>query len=314
MRYTPFGSYRLGNPSQLTDRAYTGQRENMDLGLYYYNARYYLPGAGRFLSADTLVPDPQNPQLFNRYAYSLNSPLNYSDPTGHCPNKIIVCIITGGETDGRKSKEKQYDLTAWLGREMVSNLRGPEMELVQMLAETGIADDPRYLAMNESMSGSFLAYQGAWFDLTRDYGVWDLKRNMQDVIGDSIVLCGEVSCGWFDYSVPGNIHYGFLAAAAGIPRGESYWAAGMLELVGTPFGQGDPGDFSTGFENPADKAAVEFGYNLFDKYGYDLTPADLMTELTPKVMSMLQKPENIPLIPAGHQPNSYPPGVFDYGR
>jgi hypothetical protein len=26
----------------------------------------------------------------------LNRPLNYSDPTGHCPNKITVCIIGGG--------------------------------------------------------------------------------------------------------------------------------------------------------------------------------------------------------------------------
>ncbi len=97
-RYTPFGSYRTGGPNELTDRAYTGQRENMALGLYYYNARYYVPGIGRFLSADTIVPDPASPQSLNRYTYVLNSPLNYSDPTGHCPNKITVCII--GSDDG----------------------------------------------------------------------------------------------------------------------------------------------------------------------------------------------------------------------
>ncbi len=89
MRYTPFGGYRSGGTNQITDRAYTGQRENMDLGLYYYNARYYLPGAGRFLSADTLVPNPQNPQSFNRYAYVLNRPLNFSDPTGHFSEDAI---------------------------------------------------------------------------------------------------------------------------------------------------------------------------------------------------------------------------------
>jgi RHS repeat-associated protein len=83
IRYYPFGGYRTGGPSPVTDRGFTGQRENMSLGLYYYNARYYLPGVGRFLSADTIVPDPQNPQSLNRYAYVLNSPLNYSDPTGH---------------------------------------------------------------------------------------------------------------------------------------------------------------------------------------------------------------------------------------
>jgi hypothetical protein len=38
---------------------------------------------GRFLSADTIVPSPGNPQSLNRYSYVLNAPLNYVDPTGH---------------------------------------------------------------------------------------------------------------------------------------------------------------------------------------------------------------------------------------
>jgi hypothetical protein len=40
---------------------------------------------GRFISADTMVPDGKNPQAFNRYAYALNSPLRYNDPSGHMP-------------------------------------------------------------------------------------------------------------------------------------------------------------------------------------------------------------------------------------
>ncbi len=53
------------------------------------NARFYLPGVGRFISADTIVPDPANPQALNRYSYVLNRPLALIDPTGHgeidCP-------------------------------------------------------------------------------------------------------------------------------------------------------------------------------------------------------------------------------------
>ena len=44
-------------------------------GLYFYNARYYDPALGRFASADTLVPQPQNPQSLNRYTYAANNPL-----------------------------------------------------------------------------------------------------------------------------------------------------------------------------------------------------------------------------------------------
>jgi hypothetical protein len=38
---------------------------------------------GRFLSADTMVPSPGNPQALNRYSYTLNNPVKYTDPTGH---------------------------------------------------------------------------------------------------------------------------------------------------------------------------------------------------------------------------------------
>jgi len=81
--YLPFGGYRGSVPTQtLTDRGYTGQKENLDLGLMYYNARYYLPGIGKFASAGTLIPDPANPQAFKRYSYILNNPINFVDPTG----------------------------------------------------------------------------------------------------------------------------------------------------------------------------------------------------------------------------------------
>jgi RHS repeat-associated protein len=51
-------------------------------GLYYYNARYYDAGMGRFISPDTIIPNPANPQSFNRYSYCLNNPLKYTDPSG----------------------------------------------------------------------------------------------------------------------------------------------------------------------------------------------------------------------------------------
>ena len=66
-----------------TDKLYTGQREIMGLGIYHYNARFYSPKLGRFLSADTIVPGFANPQNLNRYSYVGNSPLNYTDPSGH---------------------------------------------------------------------------------------------------------------------------------------------------------------------------------------------------------------------------------------
>jgi len=51
--------------------------------LLFYNARWYDPVIGRFISADTIVPQPGNPQSLNRYSYTANNPLRFVDPSGH---------------------------------------------------------------------------------------------------------------------------------------------------------------------------------------------------------------------------------------
>jgi hypothetical protein len=45
--------------------------------------RWYDAQLGRWISADSIVPEPGNPQNFNRFAYVLNNPLKYVDPSGH---------------------------------------------------------------------------------------------------------------------------------------------------------------------------------------------------------------------------------------
>jgi hypothetical protein len=46
-------------------------------------ARFYAPYIARWLSADTLVPEPGNPQALNRYSYVGGNALGFTDPTGH---------------------------------------------------------------------------------------------------------------------------------------------------------------------------------------------------------------------------------------
>jgi RHS repeat-associated protein len=81
VKYLPFGETRA-NPDIPTDKLFTGQRLD-GTGLYYYNARYYDPTIGRFISPDTVIQSMANPQCFNRYSYCLNNPLKYTDPSGH---------------------------------------------------------------------------------------------------------------------------------------------------------------------------------------------------------------------------------------
>ena len=109
-RYTPWGEVRVGD-TPTTTLDFTGQRRD-DSGLLFYNARYYDPALGRFLSADTVVPGSgaltktfidtveaeawaapkggtANPQDLNRYSYTNNNPVTRTDSSGHIIDTIV---------------------------------------------------------------------------------------------------------------------------------------------------------------------------------------------------------------------------------
>ncbi|MBR0538841.1 MAG: VCBS repeat-containing protein [Bacteroidales bacterium] len=64
------------------DRGYTGHEHLNDFGLINMNGRMYDPLMSTFLSVDSYVQAPDFSQNFNRYAYCLNNPLKYTDPSG----------------------------------------------------------------------------------------------------------------------------------------------------------------------------------------------------------------------------------------
>jgi RHS repeat-associated protein len=114
MKYYPFGETRSGGTP--TDRRFTGQRAESGLGsLYDYNARFYSPVLGRFLSADTIVPSSNNPQSLNRYSYVYNSPLNFTDPSGHCPKNDRLCEIIVKNIKDTYGIILQDDTAVWQG-------------------------------------------------------------------------------------------------------------------------------------------------------------------------------------------------------
>jgi len=61
---------------------FTGQKHDDDLDLIDMNGRVYDPVQKRFLTPDPVVSNPFFSQSYNRYAYVLNNPLRYTDPSG----------------------------------------------------------------------------------------------------------------------------------------------------------------------------------------------------------------------------------------
>jgi RHS repeat-associated protein len=61
---------------------FTGKERDVETGLDYFGARYYSSIQGRFTSVDPGSFVPADPQSWNRYPYTQNNPLKFTDPTG----------------------------------------------------------------------------------------------------------------------------------------------------------------------------------------------------------------------------------------
>ncbi|MFA6281950.1 MAG: RHS repeat-associated core domain-containing protein, partial [Candidatus Omnitrophota bacterium] len=92
--YTPYGTVAQTTGTSVTNYKFTG-KELDSSGLYFYGARYYDPEIGRFITADTIVQSPLNPQTLNRYTYCNNNPINYIDPTGHWFWFAVAAVFIG---------------------------------------------------------------------------------------------------------------------------------------------------------------------------------------------------------------------------
>lgn len=104
--YDPWGKKRYTNwtdptPTQplvssSTNKGFTGQEHIDKAGVVNMGARLYDPSLARFLSPDSTVQAPLNPQTLNRYSYAGNNPMSYDDPSGHSflsVLRIVAAIV-----------------------------------------------------------------------------------------------------------------------------------------------------------------------------------------------------------------------------
>ncbi len=116
--YKPYGElYQAASPGKDIFRAkFSGKEWDKDSELYYFNARYYDPFTGRFMSADSLLEGgtPRSTPAFNPYAYANNSPVVYVDPSGHFffLAIIIVAVIVGAYMGGAATNGS-WNPAAW---------------------------------------------------------------------------------------------------------------------------------------------------------------------------------------------------------
>ncbi len=90
-RYTVFGEQieiardnnQIAPVLGITEKGFTGHEHVPGSQFVHMGGRIYHPLIGRFMQADIVVQNPKAPVNYNRYAYVMNNPLGYTDPTGY---------------------------------------------------------------------------------------------------------------------------------------------------------------------------------------------------------------------------------------
>ena len=126
-RYSAFGEIRYTNGITVTDKMYTGQQQETEIGLDYYIARFYDPVIGHFIQPDSLIPQASASASYDRYYTGEYTPIKplispiFADLRGLPPilihagtNEILLNQI---KEFSEKAREANVELTleTWPG-------------------------------------------------------------------------------------------------------------------------------------------------------------------------------------------------------
>ncbi len=79
VRYSAFGEVRYSVGTTVTDKLYTGQQQEVEIGLDYYLARFYNTVIAHFIQSDSIIPQAGSTVGYDRYWYVNNNPINFNN-------------------------------------------------------------------------------------------------------------------------------------------------------------------------------------------------------------------------------------------
>jgi len=124
-RYDAWGNttvlFCIDNISHINPFRYRGKYTDRATGFIYMNTRYYNPAVRRFINADNymLVPLLAQSMELNMYAYALQNPIMYQDPSGQIAISTIVVLtilgigLAGGGAVGAYRGYHHHDARGW---------------------------------------------------------------------------------------------------------------------------------------------------------------------------------------------------------
>lgn len=245
-------------------------------------------------------------------------------------------------------------MTSWLYREMIRNVNDPRLQSIRQINQAGnVGVGAGLIVIGAGCAtanpiiviggGGAAVGGGVLFEIGRrqfaklvgDHMVWDFKHKIKVDLGEGITLAGETD---LEYSVPGNIHFGFVAGEAAYAATVVHLGADQAEItdpahdperaaeagveyVGPYEPSGKFGwSWDSGFsvmlgDDPLDHAAVNFGLMLYYKYGRNPSQAAFEQELAGALATFARHaPSSNPVSEQVSRDWPYPIGYFDPTR
>ena len=102
------GRTPVAEPDSFVHEGFTGhEHENISGSLINMKGRMYDPVLRRFLTPDPIVSNLASAERWNPYAYALNNPTRYTDPTGFDPPRV------NGDTWKDENGQDMYKGPPW---------------------------------------------------------------------------------------------------------------------------------------------------------------------------------------------------------
>ncbi|MBU0495120.1 MAG: RHS repeat-associated core domain-containing protein [Chloroflexi bacterium] len=248
--YLPYGETRPGSGTPATDYRFTGQRLDDYINLYQMGARWYDAELGRWISPDSIIPEPGNPQALNRYSYAYNNPVRFIDPSGHAP-------IVGEDEDGdpvvdredaARQRRRATDYERLMNAEVKLNsaaefqtLNGEVLIVLMAWGESldlwKPGSNPLFGDWNYVLGADAIAVESAYVWLKETFGDRPLDQYSADEI-KAVVLAGKG-----EYTTRGKDDWryqafwlGVMLDPAGSGENSKFWASAVRAYVDAKYG------------------------------------------------------------------------------
>jgi len=300
-----------------------GRREHLlEFDLINMNGRLYDPIAGRMLSADNHVQSPGNSQSYNRYAYVMNNPMKYTDPSGEFWIAAAAASVVAGISYlvGASRNDWEMDPRKWTSGDAVgigfttnsagtTNLYGfGNAGGVSWTGGAGLNGDgfggglsafgqASYNQMPSAGTGS-INMQGVERAYQHEYGFWDNSFNKIPELSFEISapsLGGELSTAYLASTA-------YDAAEAGVKKGYNFMYNEMTRQNNFNNKIRKPGTPKHGLNSIKVPNSLKFigkyGGSVFTIYGvYDVDQQWRTNEISTTTMMIEQASNGIGLIP-----------------